>query len=99
MKPYSSSLPILLVFAMASPNKVIGQQVELANLFEQPTSQVLHNGSDDEEFEVDVPFKQIQVQTHRNGFAFTLTCRTEPERFDMMLPVFKLIMAGFVIKP
>ena len=50
-------------------------------------------------FGVEVPFKQMQVQTFRNGYVFTVTCRTEPERFDTMLPVFRLIMAGFVIKP
>jgi hypothetical protein len=50
-------------------------------------------------FGVDVPYKQLQVQTARNGNVYTLTCRTAPERFEKMLPVFKLIMAGFVIKP
>lgn len=50
-------------------------------------------------FGFDIPNKQLQIHTLRDGYGYTITCRTEPERFDEMLPIFKLMLAGFVIKP
>ncbi len=50
-------------------------------------------------FGISVPNKQLQVSTVDNGVQYIITCRTEPDRFDEMLSVFKIIMAGFVIKP
>lgn len=35
----------------------------------------------------------------KNGTQYIITCRTEPERFEKMHPIFKLILLGFVIKP
>ena len=34
-----------------------------------------------------------------NGTQYIVTCRTTPERFDLMHPIFINIMSGFIIKP
>ncbi len=46
-------------------------------------------------FDVEVPIRCLQVVTIHGDKCFYLTSRTEPERFDVMKPMFTLIMAGF----
>ncbi len=50
-------------------------------------------------FGLDFPTKQLQVFTLHNGLAYTITFRTAPERFEQLLPVYKIILGGFVLKP
>lgn len=49
-------------------------------------------------FGVEIPIKVIQVSTVNQGMQYTITCRTSPENFESMLPLFKVIMVGFRIK-
>lgn len=50
-------------------------------------------------FEVEVPMKMLQIQTAKNGYVYTFSCRTSSDRFDEISHIFQLISAGFVIKP
>lgn len=50
-------------------------------------------------FGIEVPMKMIQIQTVKSGHVYTVSCRTSSDRFDEMMPIFQLIIAGFVIKP
>lgn len=45
------------------------------------------------------PARIMQVATLRNGYSYHLTFRSPPERFDAMLPTFKAIAAGFIVRP
>ena len=49
-------------------------------------------------FGIEVPMKMLQIQTLKNGYIYTVACRTSQERYDEMLPSFQAIIAGFLIK-
>ena len=48
---------------------------------------------------IELPMAQMQILTAKDGNVYTLTLRTEPERLEEMLPVFRAILMGFVIRP
>jgi hypothetical protein len=47
----------------------------------------------------EIPMKMIQVHTASKGFLYVVTARTTQDRFDSMLPTYKVMMTGFVIHP
>ena len=49
-------------------------------------------------FGIEVPMKMLQIQTLKNGYIYTVACRTSQERYDEMFPFFQAIIAGFLIK-
>jgi S1-C subfamily serine protease len=49
-------------------------------------------------FGIEVPMKMLLIQTLKNGYIYTVACRTSQERFDEMFPSFQAIIAGFLIK-
>lgn len=49
-------------------------------------------------FGIEVPTKMLQIQTLKNGYIYTVACRTSQERYDEMFPFFQAIIAGFLIK-
>ena len=49
-------------------------------------------------FETEVSMKMLQIQTIKNGYSYTVTCRARQDRFDEMLPFFQVITSGFLIK-
>lgn len=48
---------------------------------------------------LEFPTRALQVQTLKRGYVYTLTFRTEPERFEKMYPVFLTIAHGFILHP
>lgn len=48
-------------------------------------------------FEIEVPMEMLSMQTLRNGYIYTVSCRTRQDRFDEMMPFFKVIISGFLI--
>jgi len=47
---------------------------------------------------LEVPMKSIVVQTARNGKLYTASCRSSPERFEELMPIFQVIFSGLLIK-
>ena len=47
---------------------------------------------------MEVPMKSIVVQTIRNDKLYTASCRSSPERFEELMPIFQLVFAGLLIK-
>lgn len=48
---------------------------------------------------IDLPVKMITVQTAKKGHVYTLSCRSESDEFDEIMPMFQIILSGFLIKP
>ncbi len=48
---------------------------------------------------IEMPMRQIQVQTARKRNVYTITFRTDPERFQRSLTLFEAITFGFVLWP
>jgi hypothetical protein len=50
-------------------------------------------------FGLEVPIKMIMIQTVKREYVYTVSCRTSSDRFDEMMPMFQLIIAGFIFQP
>lgn len=48
---------------------------------------------------IEAPIRMYMIQTARDGYVYTLSCRSSQQEFDEYVSDFEQIFAGFLIKP